>query len=66
MKTKKLNKYHTDIICENGTISVNTRNGIQLIVRSEDDMDFSEEVFIDIRCFEAEELVRILKDAILF
>lgn len=62
MTTTKVNPYHTEIACAQGTVSVNTLGGIQLDVELHHEAGFG--TFIDLRREEAQELVRVLTEAL--
>ncbi len=59
MKTIEMNPHHTEIECLTGAVAVNTADGIQLQVSNDFD-----EAYVNLRREEAQELVRLLTEAL--
>ncbi len=62
MTTTQVNPHHTEIECNTGIVAVNTVDGIQLHVEPHHEAGFG--TFIDLRREEAQELVKVLTEAL--
>ena len=62
METIIKSRHHTEIECNTGVIAVNTVDGIQLHVEPHHEAGFG--TFLDLRREEAQELVRVLTEAL--